>query len=89
MPLRSSTTRQRERDHSRATVPHAQHALFALDPETHPQPLAPAALASASRTQHAFVVLGAGPPQHELVSDLFPVSLLVVVVLDIASSSFR
>jgi hypothetical protein len=70
-------------------VPHAQQTVFASDPETHPQPLAPAALASASRTQQAFVVLGAGPPQHEFVFGLFPASLLVVVVLDIGSSSFR
>lgn len=70
-------------------MPHAQQTLFASDREPHPQPLAPAALASASRTQHAFALLGAGPPQHELVFALDSASLLVVVVLDIASSSFR
>jgi hypothetical protein len=79
----------RRRGAARATLRHAQQTVFASDPETHPQPLAPAALASASRTQQAFVVLGAGPPQHEFVFGLFPASLLVVVVLDIASSSFR
>jgi hypothetical protein len=51
---------------------------------SHPQPLAPAAFASASRTQHAFASPGAGPPQHGLVFALVPVSLSVVAVFDIS-----
>ena len=79
----------RERAHAAESCraghpPHAQQTVFASDPETHPQPLAPAALASASRTQHAFALVAAGPPQHELTFGLFPVFLSVVAVFDIA-----
>ena len=61
----------------------------AANAERQPQPVAPVALASASRTQHAFASLGAGPPQHELVSSSLSVLLSFVVVFDIPSSLFR
>lgn len=63
---------------------HGQQIRLGSAAGSHPQPLAPAAFASASRTQHAFASLGAGPPQHELVFALVPVSLSVVAVFDIS-----
>jgi hypothetical protein len=59
---------------------HAQQVLFAWAAGSHPQPAVPAALASASLTQHASVLLGAGPPQHESVfrSSLVPLSFFCV-----------
>ena len=67
-----------------AAISHAQQTIFGSPVGPHPQPVPPAALASASRTQHAFALLGAGPPQHELVFVLVPVSLSVVAVFDIS-----
>lgn len=47
-----------------------QHVAFGVArvAEPQPHPLPPVAFTSASRAQHAVVPLGAGPPQHALVS---------------------
>jgi hypothetical protein len=67
-----------------AAISHAQQTTFGSPVGPHPQPLLPAAFASASRTQHAFALVGTGPPQHEFAFFLFPISLSVVAVFDIA-----
>jgi hypothetical protein len=61
----------------------AQHIRFESAVGSHPQPLAPAALASASRAQHALALRGAGPPQHESVFCSLPASVSVIAALDI------
>jgi hypothetical protein len=62
---------------------HAQQTCFESVWGSHPHPLAPAALASASWTQQALALPGAGPPQHELVFRSVPVRLSFVAVFDI------
>ena len=62
---------------------HAQQPRFVSVVGSHPQLLPPAALASASRAQHALALLGAGPPQHELVFCSLLVPLSFVAVFDI------
>jgi hypothetical protein len=61
----------------------AQHIRFESAVGSHPQPLAPAALASASRAQHALALRGAGPPQHESVFCSLPARVSVIAALDI------
>jgi hypothetical protein len=62
---------------------HAQQTCFESVWGSHPHPLAPAALASASWTQQALALAGAGPPQHELVFRSVPVRLSFIAVFDI------